>query len=152
MVTRWNWGPLWNTCHMVTLLGTHWYRGCWPSTFIKLHRHTALDTKYSSWKYSGVRTRNPQQVDEIVFPQSKQENVVLEETCLSRSQFVQKVGAYGEQGREGKEKQQGKVSPWVVVSNWKSPSGCHVPSTMSSSSALCMLGHYCRMPCKHRQC
>ena len=72
------------------------------STFTKLHRRTALDTKYSSWKYSGVRTRNPQQVDEIVFPQSKQENVVLEETCLSRSQFVQKVGAYCEQGREGK--------------------------------------------------
>jgi len=28
---------------------------------------------------------NPQWVDEIVFPQSKQENVVLEEACMSRS-------------------------------------------------------------------
>ena len=57
---------------------------------------------------------------------------------MSRSQFVQKVGAYGEQGREGKEKQQGKVSPRVVVNDWKSLSGCHVPSTMSSSTMLRM--------------
>ena len=53
---------------------------------------------------------NPQWVDEIVFPLSKQENVVLEEACMSRSQFIQKVGAYCEHGREGKEEQQGKVS------------------------------------------
>ena len=52
------------------------------STFTKLHRRTALDTKYSSWKYSGVQTGNPQQVDEIVFSQSKQEEVVLEEACM----------------------------------------------------------------------
>ena len=78
------------------------------STFTKLHRRTALDTKYSSWKYSGVRTGNPQWVDEIVSPQRKQENVVLEEACMSRSQFVQKVGAYCGQG---KEEQQGKISP-----------------------------------------
>ena len=64
------------------------------------------DTKYSSWKYLGVRMGNPQWVDEIVFPQSKQENVVLEEACMSQSQ----VGAYCGQGREGKEKQQGKVT------------------------------------------
>jgi len=41
------------------------------------------DTKYSSWKYLGVRMGNPQWVDEIVFPQSKQENVVLEEVHMS---------------------------------------------------------------------
>ena len=83
------------------------------STFTKLHRHTALDTKYSSWKYSGVRTENPQRVDEIVFPQSKQENLVLEEACMSQSQ----VGAYCGQGRVGKEEQQGKVSTRVVWSD-----------------------------------
>ena len=49
-------------------------RGCWPSTFTKLHRHTTFDTKYS-----GVWMGNPQRVDEIVFSQSKQEEVVLEE-------------------------------------------------------------------------
>ena len=62
---------------------------------------------------------NPQRVDDIVFSQGTQENVVLEKACMLRSQFIQKVGAYGEQGREGKEKQQGKVSPRVVVSDWK---------------------------------
>ena len=47
-----------------------------------------------------------------------------------------KFGAYYGQGREGKGKQQGKVSPRVVVSDWKSLSGCHVPSTVSSSTTL----------------
>ena len=55
---------------------------------------------------------------------------------MSRSQFIQKVGAYCEHKREGKEEQQGKVSPWVVVSDWKSLSGCHVLSPMSSSTML----------------
>ena len=45
---------------------------------------------------------NPQWVDEIVFLQSNQENVVLEEACMLRSQFIQKVGTYCGQGREGK--------------------------------------------------
>ena len=67
-----------------------------------LHRHTAPDIKYSSWKYSGVQMGNPQWVDKIVFPQSKQENKVLEEVRMSQSQFIQKVGTYGEQGRKGK--------------------------------------------------
>ena len=70
---------------------------------------------------------NPQWVDEIVLPQSKQENVVLEEACMSQSQFVQKVDAYGEQEREGKDKQQGKVSPRVVVSDWKTPEWMSCP-------------------------
>ena len=35
--------------------------------------------KYSPWKYSGVQTENPQQVDDKVFSQGKQEEVVLEE-------------------------------------------------------------------------
>ena len=56
---------------------------------------------------------HPQRVDEIVFPQSKQENVVLEEACMLRSQ----VDAYCGQGREGKEKQQGKVSLRIVGSD-----------------------------------
>ena len=38
--------------------------------------------KISPWKYSGVQTRNPQRVDEIVFSPSKQEEVVLEEACM----------------------------------------------------------------------
>ena len=49
---------------------------------------------------------NPQRVDAEVFTQGKQENVVLEEACMSQSQ----VGAYCGQGREGKEKQQEKVT------------------------------------------
>ena len=53
---------------------------------------------------------NPQWVDEIVFPQSKQENVVLEEACISRSQFIQKVGAYCEQGRGGKKSNREKLA------------------------------------------
>ena len=39
--------------------------------------------KYSPWKYSGVQMGNPQQVDDIVFSQSKQEEVVLKEACMS---------------------------------------------------------------------
>ena len=72
--------------------------------------------KFSPWKYSGVQTGNPQRVDEIVFPQSNQENVVLEEARMSRSQFIQ------------------NVSPRVIGSDWKSLSGHHVPSPMSSST------------------
>ena len=39
--------------------------------------------KYSPWKYLGVRTGNPQWVDEIVFAQGKPEEVVVEEACMS---------------------------------------------------------------------
>ena len=39
--------------------------------------------KYSPWKYSGVRRGNLQQVDDIVFSQSKQKEVALEEACMS---------------------------------------------------------------------
>ena len=63
-----------------------------------------------------------------------------------------KVGTYCGQGREGKEKQQGKVSPRVVGSDWKSLSGCHVPSTVPSSPALRTPGHYCHVPYGRRQC
>ena len=38
---------------------------------------------FSLGKYLCVLTGNPQWVDEIVFPQSKQENVVLEEVSMS---------------------------------------------------------------------
>ena len=41
--------------------------------------------KYSPWKHLGVRTGNPQQVDEIVFSQNKQEEVVLEEERMTWS-------------------------------------------------------------------
>ena len=41
--------------------------------------------KYSPWKYSGVQTGNPQRVDEIVFSQGKQGNVVLEEEHMAWS-------------------------------------------------------------------
>ena len=41
--------------------------------------------KYSSLKYSGVQTGNPQRVDAIVFSQSKQEEVVLEEERMTWS-------------------------------------------------------------------
>ena len=47
--------------------------------------------KYFSWKYSGVQMGNPQRVDEIVFSQSKQEEVVLEEACMLRSQFIRRL-------------------------------------------------------------
>ena len=47
--------------------------------------------KYSPRKYSGVRMGNPQRVDEMVFSQSKQEEVVLEEACMLRSQFIQRL-------------------------------------------------------------
>ena len=148
-----NRGPLWNSCHMVTLLGTRWYRGCWSSTFTKLHRRIALAKKHSPWKkYLCVLTVNPQWVDEIVFPQSKQENVVLEEACMSWSQFIQKVGAYCGQGREGKEEQQGKVSPRVVRSDWKSLNGHYIHSPVSSSTTLRTPGHYCGMPYGHHKC
>ena len=39
--------------------------------------------KFSPWKCSGVQTGNPQRVDEIVFSQGKQEEVVLEKACMS---------------------------------------------------------------------
>ena len=35
------------------------------------------------WKYSGVQMGNPQQVDDIVFSQGKQEEVVLEEESMA---------------------------------------------------------------------
>ena len=41
--------------------------------------------KYSSLKYSGVQMGNPQRVDAIVFSQSKQEEVVLEEERMTWS-------------------------------------------------------------------
>ena len=40
-------------------------------------------TNFSPWKCSGVQTGNPQWVDEMVFSLSKQEEVVLEEACMS---------------------------------------------------------------------
>jgi len=53
--------------------------------------------------------------------------------------------------KEGKEKEehQGKVSLRVVGSAWKSLSGRHVPSSVSSLTTLCMPGHFAvalRMP------
>jgi len=48
-----------------------------------------------------------------------------------------KVGACCGQGREGKEEQQGKVSPQIIGSYGKSLSGRHVPSPVSSSTTLC---------------
>ena len=42
-------------------------------------------TKFSPWKCSGVQTRNPQQVDDIVFSQGKQEEMVLEEESMAWS-------------------------------------------------------------------
>ena len=47
--------------------------------------------KYSSLKYSGVQMGNPQRVDAKVFSQGKQEEVVLEEACMSCSQFIQRL-------------------------------------------------------------
>ena len=47
---------------------------------------------YHFWyKYSGVWTGNPQRVDEIVFSQSKQEEVVSEEACMLRYHFIQRL-------------------------------------------------------------
>ena len=43
-------------------------------------------TKFSPWKCSGVQTGNPQWVDELVFSQGKQEEVVLEEESMTWSQ------------------------------------------------------------------
>ena len=60
-----------------------------------------------------------------------------------------KVGAYCGPRREGKEKQQGKVSLWVVRRDWNSLSRCRVPSSVSSLTTLCMPGHFAvalRMP------
>ena len=45
---------------------------------------------------------NPQWVDEIVFPQSNQENVVLEEACMLRYQFIQRLQHIV--NKEGKER------------------------------------------------
>ena len=57
-------------------------------------------TKYSPWKYLGVQTKNPQRVDELVFSQGKQEEVVLEEACMSCSQFIQRlVHIVGKEGK-----------------------------------------------------
>ena len=42
--------------------------------------------KFSPWKYSGVQTGNPQQVDNIVFSQGKQEEMVLEDESMTWSQ------------------------------------------------------------------
>ena len=42
-------------------------------------------TKYFPWKYLGVQMGNPQRVDEIVFSQGKQEEVVLEEERMTWS-------------------------------------------------------------------
>ena len=47
--------------------------------------------KFSPWKCLGVQMGNPQWVDEIVFSLSKQEEVVLEEVCMSCSQFTQRL-------------------------------------------------------------
>ena len=48
---------------------------------------------------------NPQRVDEIVFSQSKQEEVVLEEACMSCSQFIQRL-VHTDVVKEGKEKEE----------------------------------------------
>ena len=47
--------------------------------------------KFSPWKYSGVQTGNPQRVDAEVFSQGKQEEVILEDACMLRSQFIQRL-------------------------------------------------------------
>ena len=44
--------------------------------------------KFSPWKCSGVQTGNPQRVDDIVFFQGKQEEVVLEEESMTWSQLT----------------------------------------------------------------
>ena len=58
---------------------------------------------YHFWyKYSGVWTGNPQRVDEIVFSQIKQEEVVSEEACMLRSHFIQMLTHIVD--KEGKER------------------------------------------------
>ena len=42
-----------------------------------------FSTKFSPWKCSGVQTGSPQWVDELVFSQSKQEEVVSEEESMT---------------------------------------------------------------------
>ena len=54
---------------------------------------------------------NPQQVDEIVFSQSKQEDVVSKEACILRSHFIQSLAhIVDKEGKERKEEHLGKVS------------------------------------------
>ena len=60
--------------------------------------------KYSPWKYSGVQMGNPQRVNEIVFSQGKQEEVVLEEACMSWSQLIQRLVHIVD--KEGNEKEE----------------------------------------------
>ena len=47
--------------------------------------------KFSPWKCSGVQTGNPQRVDDIVFSQGKQEEMVLEEEGMIWSQATRKT-------------------------------------------------------------
>ena len=47
---------------------------------------------------------NPQRVDEMVFSQSKQEEVVSEEACMLRSHFIQRLVHIVD--KEGKEKEE----------------------------------------------
>ena len=42
--------------------------------------------KFSPWKCSDVQTGNPQWIDDIVFSQGKQEEIVLEEESMTWSQ------------------------------------------------------------------
>ena len=51
----------------------------------KLHRHTIFYTNILLGNIRVFQTRNPQWVDEIVFSQGKQENVVLEEERMTWS-------------------------------------------------------------------
>ena len=94
---------------------------------------------------------NPQWVDEIVFPQRIQENVVLEEARISRSQFIQEVGAYCGQGREEKEEQHRRLA--------SGSRECLEKPKWMSSPKLCVqldhathVSHYCRVPYRRRQC
>ena len=48
------------------------------------------------------QTGNPQWVDEVVFSQSKQKEVVLEEACMLQSQFIQRLVYIMD--KEGKER------------------------------------------------
>ena len=61
--------------------------------------------KYFPWKCSGVQKGNPQRVDDIVFSQGKQE-VILEEVCMSCSQFIQRLVHMVD--KEGKKKKSSK--------------------------------------------
>ena len=47
--------------------------------------------KIFSLESSGVQTKNPQRIDEKVFSQSKQEEVVLEEERMTWSWFTRKT-------------------------------------------------------------